>query len=174
MQAKALSQPSPRILALVNAYMHDHLTTWALQQDALLAFARTGMLHAIEGPNEINGRIAGVIGTHGPDDTIDRSGPDDFAANYLEWSQALGRLKRGNSQILEGVSTVAPSLVISPPATFKKLADVSSFVDAGNLHYYAGGGRQPDLSLRFNPLLGTFHNSLHWAKVTEMGAGRCG
>ena len=170
MRAVGISQPKPRVTALVNAYMHDKLTTWELQQKALLALAGTGMLQAIEGPNELNARIGGVVGTHGPNDTVDRSGADEFAANYLAWCEALARFKQDN-KALGTVTTISPSLVISPPATFQKLPNVSHIVDAGNLHYYAGGGLQPNLSLRFNPFVGTFQNTLHWAKVTEMAGG---
>lgn len=171
MQARGMSQPLPRLAALVTAYMHDIKTTWEMQQAPLLALARTGMLRAIEGPNELNGRTNG-IGTHGPDDVTDRATSQDFPANHLAWCQALSRFKRENRSVLGGVTTVAPSLVISPPSEFKRLADVSGLVDVGNVHYYAGGGYQPNLSLRFNPFVGTFQNALHWAKVAQMGGGQ--
>ena len=170
MRAGGISQPKLRLTALVNAYMHDTITTWPLQKHALLDLAAAGMLRAIEGPNEINARIGGVVGTHGPDDRDDRTGDNDFAANFLAWCKAIARFKQEN-RILGAVNTISPSLVISPPATFRKLPDVSHIVDSGNLHFYAGGGLQPSLSLRFDPFVGTFQNTLHWAKVTEMGGG---
>ncbi len=169
LRARGCAEPTPRVTALVTAYMNDLGTTWPMQQRALLDFAPSGMLRAIEGPNEIDNYLAGD-GSHGPDDTTRRDRATDVPGNYLDWCRALGRFRRENP-ILRGVTLVAPSLSVGPPANFRRLGDVSAYVDAGNLHFYAGGGRQPSYSLRFDPFVGTFAVMLHWARATQMPRG---
>ena len=134
MQRARISNPAPRVTALVTAYLNDPVTTWRDQQPALLAMAATGMLRAIEGPNEINNRQTGG-GTHGPDDLIDRTAPQAFPANFLAWSQAVSRFRGENTASLRDVAIVAPSIASGLRSDYAMLPDVSKLADAGNLHF---------------------------------------
>ena len=170
MERAAMSSPTPRFTALVSAYLNDLATTWLSQREALLDVAGTGMLRAIEGPNEMNNRIAGN-GAHGPDDVADKTDASRYPANYLAWARAMHDFGQSNAGALRGVSIVAPSIASGLPADYARLPNVSSFVAAGNVHFYAGGGRQPNFSMSPNPAVGSFDNILAWAKSAEVPGG---
>ena len=170
MERTGMSSPMPRFTALVSAYLNDLATTWLSQREALLDVAGTGMLRAIEGPNEMNNRIAGN-GAHGPDDSADRTDASRYPANYLAWARAMHDFKQSNAAPLRGVSVVAPSIASGLPADYARLPNVSGLVAAGNVHFYAGGGRQPDFSIPPNPAVGSFDNILAWARSAEVPSG---
>ena len=164
------ANPTLHLTALVTAYLNDSMTSWPNQQNALLAFAKTGMLRAIEGPNEINNRVAGN-GAHGPNDRADRTGIPDYPSNYLAWAQALAEFKRANAKALQDVALIAPSIASGMKDDYARLPAVAAFVDAGNMHFYAGSGRQPSFSTGRNPLVGYFANIENWAQSAQIPAG---
>ena len=158
-------EPVLRCNVLIEAYRNDP-TTWQQQQPILLAFARSRLLASIEGPNEINSHIAGG-GSHGPADTQDRTA--SAADNMRRWAEAIHAFRGANPSLAQ-VQLVAPSIVVSPHAYFRTLPDLAPFVDATNMHFYAGGGLQPDLSLPpFNLDIGSFSNILHWLQAQSPG-----
>ena len=155
---------SPRVTALVTAYLNEK-TTWDEQQPQLLAFAKSGMLRAIEGPNEINNRVG--MGAHGPNERVDRTGVSEYASNYLVWAKTIDAFVKSNSSTFRNVLVVAPSIASGRIWDYSRLPDVSAFVDAGNMHFYAGGGRQPSYSMGGNPVVGYFDNLRRWAKAAQ-------
>ncbi len=170
MQRAGMSSPTPRFTALVSAYLNDPATTWPVQQAALLDVAGTGMLRAIEGPNEMNNRVAGN-GAHGPNDLLDRTDASRYPANYLAWARAIRAFEQANPTALRGVSLIAPSIASGSSADYARLPNVSGLVAAGNMHFYAGGGRQPGFSIPPNPAVGSFDNVLTWARSAELPDG---
>ena len=169
--AKAgLAAPVPRVTALVTAYLNDLGTNWDRQQAALLAFAGTGMLRAIEGPNEINNVQTGG-GSHGPGDTVDRTGPGLYPANARAWAEAIGAFRARHGQALAGVRLVAPSIASGRQADYAALPNLAGLVDAGNVHFYAGRGRQPGFSIAGASGAGTFENILAWARAAQLPGG---
>ena len=170
MRQARMAAPTPRVTALVSAYLNDPRTTWRGQQPALLAMAATGMLRGIEGPNEINNREVGD-GSHGPDDLTDQTGLLAFPGNFRAWAQALHQFRQANAAALRGISLVAPSIASGLPWEYARLPDVRAFVDAGNVHFYAGGGRQPSYSTGINPMVGYFANVAGWARSAQVQDG---
>ena len=171
MAASGMSSAQPKVTALVSAYLNDPATTWAIQQSDILAFAKTGMLRAIEGPNEMNNRAAGN-GSHGPGDLVDETGILYFPGNVRAWATAIHDFHETNASALAGVAVVAPSIASGLRLQYARLPDLSGLVDAGNIHFYAGGGRQPSYSLIDpSPLIGYFSNILTWARSAELPSG---
>ena len=161
--------PPPRLTAIVTAYLNDAATTWAMQQGALRTVAASGLLGAIEGPNEINNRVTGG-GSHGPDDHADRTGPDAYPANALAWAKVLDQFRRQTPQ-LRGVPLIAPSIASGLREDYARLPRLTGLVDAGNAHFYAGGGRQPGFSIPPNPDVGSFATVLGWAQAAQLPGG---
>ena len=122
---------------LVTGYMNAPGVTLA-SQEALLP-QLSGILESIEGPNEINNYAVGS-GTHGPSDYLDTTG--FYPSNYLTWAKALAGWK-SQTKSMSHVMLIAPSIASGLPEEYAKLPNVSNYVDAGNMHFYAGGGRQP-------------------------------
>ena len=165
-----MTDPTLHVTALVTAYLNDPTTSWPSQQAGLLAFAKTGMLRAIEGPNEINNHIAGN-GAHGPADRIDRTNIPSYPANDLAWAQALASFRAANAKALQGVALVAPSIASGLRDDYTRLPNVAASVDAGNMHFYAGHGRQPSFSTGRNPRVGYFANIADWVRSAQIPAG---
>ncbi len=161
--------PPPRLTAIVTAYLNDAATTWAMQQGALRAVAASGLLGAIEGPNEINNRVTGG-GSHGPDDHADRTGPDAYPANSLAWAKVLDQFRRQTPQ-LHGLPLIAPSIASGLREDYARLPPLTGLADAGNVHFYAGGGRQPGFSIPPNPDVGSFASVFGWAQAAQLPAG---
>jgi hypothetical protein len=84
---------------------------------------------AVEGPNE-----------------YDTSGDANWAANLRSYQQQLYSLMKGTPN-LASVPVIAPSLVKA--SSFAALGDLSSTIDWGNMHPYAGG-QLPASTLSFN------------------------
>ena len=122
---------------LITGYLNAPDVTIARQQALLPQIA--SFTETIEGPNEINNYYVGE-GTHGPDDLTDRT--KQFASNYEAWAKALYTL-RENTPALANVKLLAPNIASGLPEEYAALPNVSPYVDAGNMHYYAGNGRQP-------------------------------
>lgn len=161
MQAAGMDRSLPQVTMLITAYLSDS-TTWAQQQTQVLTFAKSGMLRAIEGPNEMNNRMGN--GSHGPYDTMNET---DYASNYLAWAKELDKFSKENRSELKAVSIVAPCIASGRKEDYARLPDVSDFVDAGNMHFYAGHGYQPSFSMGHNLAVGYFDNIRLWAKTSQ-------
>ena len=122
---------------LIIGYLNVPNTTFRAQQDLVTRLGK--MVESIEGPNEINNHDVGN-GTHGPSAASDVT--DQWPANYVAWARALSTWKQ-NTPALANVKLFAPSIASGDPADYARLPNVSHYVDAGNLHFYAGDGRQP-------------------------------
>jgi len=122
---------------LVNGYLNAPDVTLARQQ--ALVPQIVGMVESIEGPNEINNYSVGH-GTHGPGDLTDRT--KGFAANSLSWAKALYGWRRATPS-LSKVRLLAPTIASGDPQDYASLPNISPYVDAGSVHFYAGNGRQP-------------------------------
>ena len=122
---------------LVTGYLNAPDITLAGQQALIPRIA--GLIETIEGPNEINNVYVGH-GTHGPTDFSDQTA--HFAANSVAWSQALAQWQQ-RTPALSPVTLLAPSIASGAPQDYARLPDISPFVGAGNIHFYAGNGRQP-------------------------------
>ena len=171
MQRAGVADPHPRFTALVGAYLNDPATTWAIQQTALLDVAGTGLLFAIEGPNEVNNPLVGG-GAHPPGELRDDTHAADFPQNYVAWARAIHDFKQAHPAPLGGVILVAPSIASGLRADYARLPDVSGAVDVGNIHFYAGGGRQPDFSTPVSADVGSFDSIYDWAHRAEIPNGR--
>lgn len=97
------------------------------------------LLESIEGPNEMNNHEVGK-GTHGPFDTTDQT--DNWPTNYAAWAKAIAAWKQ-KTPSLAHVSLFAPTIASGDPADYARLPDISRYVTAGNMHFYAGDGRPP-------------------------------
>lgn len=122
---------------LITGYLNAPDITLAGQQALVPQIA--GLVETLEGPNEINNVYVGN-GTHGPSDKTDRTA--QFAANDLAWAKALFAWKR-RTPALSKVKLLAPCIASGDPKDYAALPNVSPFVDFGNVHFYAGNGRQP-------------------------------
>ncbi|MGI4792463.1 MAG: hypothetical protein ACRYFS_26850 [Janthinobacterium lividum] len=111
--------------------------TLAKQEALILKLAP--LVESVEGPNEINNVVAGD-GTHGPFDTTDQT--KNFPSNYVAWSKALFAWKK-TVPALSKARLLAPDIASGDPADYAKLPNVSSYVNSGSFHFYAGNGRQP-------------------------------
>lgn len=169
---------APRVKAqhLVMAYLNNTAVTAATNRDLLLRFRADGLLDAIEGPNEIQNPYVGN-GSHGPADTRNRCDPayggggdGTFAANTLEWARWMRDLRAGNAS-LAGVPLIAPSWAVAPGGAakagafyFQDYPDLSTTLtgagDAGCIHFYAGGGHQPNLGYT-PPSIGNQNGNFH-------------
>ena len=123
---------------------------------------------AVEGPNE-----------------YDHSGDPDWVANLRAYQQQLYSLVRA-APSLDGVPVIGPSLVSA--SSFAALGDLSSAMDWGNSHPYAGG-QMPASTLSYNaglesavgpskPMAATeagYHNAMNATSgqppVSEQAAG---
>ena len=121
----------------VSGYLNAPTLTLAHQKTLIPRIAEH--IETIEGPNEINNHFVGD-GTHGPDDMTDQTA--NFAANSLAWAKALFEWREG-TPALSNIKLRPPSIASGDPRDYEKLPDVSPYVDAGNIHFYAGNGRQP-------------------------------
>ena len=97
------------------------------------------IVESIEGPNEINNYVTGN-GTHAPADLSDQT--TRFAANSQAWAKAVYDWKK-SIPALSHARLVAPSIASGDPDDYSKLPNISQHVDMGNIHFYAGNGRQP-------------------------------
>lgn len=122
---------------LVTGYLNAPDITLAGQQALIPQI--TGLIESIEGPNEINNYYVGR-GTHGPSDLSDWT--TRFADNSLAWARALSVWKR-RTPALSRVKLLAPSIASGDPKDYSSLPNVAPDVDVGNMHFYAGNGRQP-------------------------------
>ena len=122
---------------LVTGYLNAPDITLARQEALVPQIA--GLIETIEGPNEINNIYVGN-GTHGPADKSDRTA--QFAANDAAWAKALFDWKQ-RTPTLSSAKLLAPCIASGDPKDYAALANVSPFVDFGNVHFYAGNGRQP-------------------------------
>ena len=121
---------------LVTGYLNDP-TTFTNQQSTIPQIA--GLIETIEGPNEINNYGVGN-GTHGPFDTTDQT--QNFPSNSAAWAQAIYNWKQGVGSLSQ-VKLLAPTIASGDPNDYSKMPNVSSYVDSGSIHFYAGNGRQP-------------------------------
>ena len=122
---------------LVTGYLNAPDVTFTGQQSYIPQIAQ--IIETIEGPNEINNVYVGH-GTHGPTDMSDRTA--DFAHNSAAWAEAIF-LWRKKTPLLSHVKLLAPSIASGDPGDYAQLPDISRYVDAGNIHFYAGNGRPP-------------------------------
>lgn len=122
---------------LVTGYLNSPNITLAVQQALIPQIA--GMVETLEGPNEINNVYVGN-GTHGPNDTSDQTAR--FAANDIAWAKALFAWKQ-HTPALAKAKLLAPCIAGGDPKDYAALPNVSPYVDFGNVHFYAGSGRQP-------------------------------
>ena len=122
---------------LVGGYLNAPAVTFASQQVLIPQIAP--LIEYIEGPNEINDYDVGN-GTHGPFDFTDQT--RKFDANSLDWAKALFQWKQ-DAPALSRVKLFAPSIASGLPEDYAKLPAISSYVSSGNIHFYAGNGRQP-------------------------------
>ncbi len=122
---------------LVTGYLNAPDVTLASQQTFIPQIS--GLIETIEGPNEINNVYVGH-GTHGPADKSDQTA--SFPANSTAWAQALFQWQQRTPSLSHAV-LLAPSIASGDPNDYSRLPNVSPYVDAGNIHFYAGNGRQP-------------------------------
>lgn len=111
--------------------------TLASQKPFVLQIVRS--IESIEGPNEINNREVGN-GTHGPFDFSDQTA--NWPANSVAWARAISQWKKSTVS-LSRIELFAPTIASGDPADYARLPDISSYITAGCLHFYAGNGRQP-------------------------------
>jgi len=122
---------------LVTGYLNAPNVTLTSQERIIPQIAP--LLESIEGPNEINNYFVGH-GTHGPLDVSDQT--QNYAANSLAWAKALWAWK-SNSKPLADVLLFAPTIASGLPEEYAKLPDISAYVSAGSIHFYAGNARPP-------------------------------
>lgn len=122
---------------LIGGYLNAPGVTLA-SQEALVS-QLGGLVESVEGPNEIN-NYSVDNGTHGPSDRADRT--KSFAANSQAWAKAL-YLWRKSTPALSEARLFGPTIAGGDPKDYAALPDISPFVDAGGVHFYAGNGRQP-------------------------------
>ena len=122
---------------LIGGYLNAPGVTLESQKALIPQIA--GMVESIEAPNEINNYSVGA-GTHGPGDFSDRT--KDFAANSVAWAKALYDWRKG-TPALSRVRLFGPTIASGDPKDYAALMDISHYVDAGSVHFYAGNGRQP-------------------------------
>ena len=122
---------------LITGYLNAPDVTFAGQKPLILRIARS--IESIEGPNEINNRGVGN-GTHGPFDASDQT--DAWPANSTAWAKAIYDWKKSVAS-LSPAALFAPTIATGDPSDYARLPDISAYVDAGNMHFYAGNGRQP-------------------------------
>ena len=122
---------------LIGGYLNAPGVTLAGQETLVPQIA--GMVESIEGPNEINNYSVGH-GTHGPGDLTDRT--KSFADNSVAWAKALYDW-RENTPALSEVRLFGPTIASGDPKDYAALPDISPYVNAGSVHFYAGNGRQP-------------------------------
>lgn len=122
---------------LITGYLNVPAVTLTSQESVIPQIAP--ILESIEGPNEINNYDVGN-GTHGPSDMFDQT--RNYAANSLAWAKALWAWK-STEKPLADVLLFAPSIASGLPEEYASLPDVSPYVSAGSLHFYAGNGREP-------------------------------
>ncbi len=96
---------------------------------SMLSGPMRSAVDAVEGPNE-----------------YDQSGDPDWATNLRAYQQQLYGLMKSTAN-LATVPVIGPSLVRS--TSFATLGDLSSSIDWGNMHPYAGG-QVPAINLSFN------------------------
>lgn len=164
MQASGMDSAGPKITSLVTAYLNDG-TTWLQQQGQIVAFARSGMLRAIEGPNEMNNRMGN--GSHGPNDRIAQNEYATYPTNYFAWAKVIKDFARTNRAALKDALIIAPCIATGRQVDYANLPDVSDYVDAGNMHFYAGRGYQPNLAMGYHPSVGYFNNIRLWAQAAQ-------
>ena len=121
---------------LILGYLNDS-ATFADQQKTVPQIA--SLIETIEGPNEINLYEVGS-GAHGPFDTTDQT--KNFPANYAAWTKALYHWKK-TVPALKNAKLIAPTIASGLGSDYARLPNVSPYVSAGTLHFYAGSGRQP-------------------------------
>jgi serralysin len=161
---------------LITGYLNAPAVTLTSQERVIPQIAP--ILESIEGPNEINNYFVGH-GTHGPFDLSDQT--QNYAANSLAWAKALWTWK-SNSKPLAGVLLFAPTIASGLPEEYAKLPDISPYVSAGSIHFYAGNGRPPSNfgGGNFSALCDWYHAAATPARplaLTECGqttAGRPG
>lgn len=106
------------------------------------------ILWSIEGPNEMNNPYVGQ-GSRGPNDQVDKtgqgpSGPAGTAANptadanFVDWATQVANFKSANATALAGVEIISPTVIYFMGQNFPSDLNVSSLVDYGTFHYYAG------------------------------------
>lgn len=122
---------------LVTGYLNAPDVTLASQQTCIPQIS--GLIETVEGPNEINNVYVGH-GTHGPADKSDQT--VNFPANSEAWAQAIFEWQK-RTPALSRVQLLAPSIASGDPNDYARLPNISPDVDAGNIHFYAGNGRQP-------------------------------
>ena len=122
---------------LIGGYLNAPSVTLAGQETLVPQLG--GIVESIEGPNEINNYSVGH-GTHGPDDFSDRT--KSFADNSLAWAKALYDWRK-HTPSLSKVRLLGPTIASGDPKDYAALPDISAYVDAGSVHFYAGNGRQP-------------------------------
>ena len=140
---------------LIGGYLNAPDVTWASQQ--ALVPQIIDLVESIEGPNEINNYSVGN-GTHGPDDKTDQT--TKFAANSTAWAKAIYDWRKSTPSLAK-VKLLAPSIATGDPEEYAKLPNIAAYVDAGNVHFYAGNGRQPS-----NFGGGNFAAICRWYRIT--------
>ncbi len=150
------SDPTLRLNLLLNGYINNaQANTWTAQQAWILSLLGTtgpggqSILRAIEGPNEMNNAYVGN-GSRGLNDSVNQTGqapggamgvaPNPTAdANFVTWATALHDFRQANPS-LAGVELLSPTVIYFLGANFPADLNVSSLVDYGTYHYYAGVG----------------------------------
>lgn len=122
---------------IVLGYLNAPDVTFVSQQTAIAKIPE--LIETLEGPNEINLYAVGN-GAHGPFDFTDQT--THFPENYVAWAKAMADWKAATPS-LSRAKLIAPTIASGDPADYARLSDVSPYVFAGNLHFYAGDGRQP-------------------------------
>jgi len=145
---------------LITGYLNDTSDVSLASQKKLVPQI-ADFIEMIEGPNEINNYSVGE-GTHGPSDKHDRT--KEFASNSVAWAEALYQWRQAEP-LLSRVKLLAPSIASGMPEDYSSLPDISQYVDAGNLHFYAGNGRQPS---KFEG--GNFEAIYRWYKAAATPA----
>ena len=161
MQAVRSAQSSATIPAkftcLVMAYLND-TSTWTQQQPLLLSMINSGLLYAIEGPNEINNTATGN-GSHAYNGTTSISSAGNYEAPMISWMTAIHSFKTANASAFSssGVLVFGGTIASGAFSDYSNM-DIEGLCDAWSLHFYAGGGRQPSYNTTPNSGIGYFSN----------------
>ena len=163
-EANAIRRVEYDVIAM--GYLND-LTPWTVQAPLIQAMLKAGLLRYVEGPNEVNNYATGN-GSRGPNDGINKT--NAYVTNIQDWDATLLAFKAANLGYFTafGVGLIAPSVasILGGQADYP-LNDQTSLVDATNVHFYAGGGRQPSFSDAVSATDGYYGNVVKWATAAN-------
>lgn len=148
--------PNLKLQLLLNGYIANGNTNTLTNQKSWILNSLapkkgpngTSILKCIEGPNEMNNPYVGQ-GSRGPNDQTDKTGqgPSGAAgtaanptadANFVDWATQVASFKSANTTALADVEIISPTVVYFMGQNFPSDLNVSSLVDYGTFHYYAG------------------------------------